>query len=60
MADQDETEPVPVTLVATCRTPGCPSKDQPFPGIYYANAEPPTYRGLCMGCSQPVTDLVPQ
>ena len=51
MATQDdETGPEPVTLVATCRTSGCPSQDQPFVGTYYGNAEPPLYRGLCMGC----------
>jgi hypothetical protein len=58
MATQDdETGPEPVTLVATCRTSGCPSQDQPFVGTYYGNAEPPLYRGLCMGCGQPVSDL---
>lgn len=52
-------EPTSVTMTATCRTPGCPVAGRPFRAIFYANAEPPTYRGICMRCGQAFTDLVP-
>lgn len=55
----NEEEPTPVYLTATCRTPGCPVEDEPFTAQFYANAEPPTYRCICLPCRQPVTDLAP-
>lgn len=50
-------DPVPVTLTATCRTQGCPVQDRPFAAPFYANPEPPTYRGICIRCGQALTDL---
>lgn len=52
-------DPIPVTMTATCRTPECPVAGRPFTAIFYANAEPPIYRGICMRCGQPFTDLEP-
>ncbi|GHH21972.1 hypothetical protein [Streptomyces lanatus] len=55
----DEVEPEAAIMVATCHTAGCPAEGEPCVGTYYANAEPPIYRGMCMPCGQPITDLVP-
>ncbi|MEU3742899.1 hypothetical protein AB0E78_38315 [Streptomyces sp. NPDC032198] len=52
-------EPTPVTMTATCRVPGCPVAGRPFTATFYANAEPPTYRGICMRCGQAFTSLIP-
>lgn len=49
----------PVTMTAICRTLECPVEGQPFTASFYANSEPPTYRGICMRCGQALTDLVP-
>lgn len=51
----DDESPVP--LIATCRTPECPVEGQPFTAAFYANSEPPTYRGICMRCGLELTDL---
>lgn len=45
-----------VTLIATCRTRGCPAEGVPFEGVYFENLEPPLYRGQCGQCGQ-VSDL---
>lgn len=58
-AEVDEDVPASAMLVATCHTEGCPAENEPCVGLYYANAEEPIYRGMCMGCGEPVTDLVP-
>jgi hypothetical protein len=58
-AQIDDDVPPSVTLVATCRTVGCPTNGISCVGTYYANSEAPIYRGLCMECGQPITDLVP-
>ncbi|MEV0444614.1 hypothetical protein AB0I84_04335 [Streptomyces spectabilis] len=62
MASTNE-EPTPRAqrMIATCHTdPGaCPVSGIPFTGTYYAAPEPPLFRGVCMGCEQPITDLVP-
>jgi hypothetical protein len=55
----DEDVPPSVTLVATCHTEGCLANGVPCLGLYYANAEEPIYRGMCMPCGQIITDLVP-
>lgn len=52
-------EEPPVTMTATCHTPECTVEGQPFTASFYANSEPPTYRGICMPCGQVLTDLVP-
>ncbi|MCX4666443.1 hypothetical protein OG453_07145 [Streptomyces sp. NBC_01381] len=52
-------EEAPVSMTATCRTPECPVEGQAFTASFYANSEPPTYRGICMRCGQVLTDLVP-
>ncbi|MFG2022299.1 hypothetical protein [Streptomyces sp. NPDC048825] len=54
-----EEELIPVHMVATCHTEGCRAEGVPFHGEYYPNAVRPTYRGVCMPCGQPITDLVP-
>jgi hypothetical protein len=65
MAALDEDEPTPVEVRATCHTdpvPGtedpCTEKDIPHDVTCYANAAPPIYRVVCMGCMQKVTDIV--
>lgn len=58
-AQVDEDTPPSATLVAICRTQECPAQGIPYVGLYYANAEPPTYRGQCMQCGQLITDLKP-
>lgn len=55
----DDDVPASVTLVATCHTEGCEANGIPCVGIYYANTQEPIYRGQCMQCGQPITDLVP-
>lgn len=52
-------DPTPVTLTATCHTPGCPVAGRQFTAPFYANPEPPTFRGSCMRCGQALTDVVP-
>jgi hypothetical protein len=49
----------PISMTATCRTPACPVEGQAFTASFYANSEPPTYRGICMRCGQEITDIVP-
>lgn len=48
-----------VLMVATCHTPGCPVEGRPFTAPFYPNPDPPTFRGQCGQCGQPVTDIVP-
>jgi hypothetical protein len=52
-------DPQPVVMVGTCRTSGCPFEGVPVTAPYIPNADPPTYRGWCDPCQQPVTDIVP-
>ncbi|MGW7090116.1 hypothetical protein ACWGH2_42405 [Streptomyces sp. NPDC054871] len=48
-------------MIAICHTDPnvCAVSGKPSVGTYYAAPEPPTYRGACMECGQPITDLVP-
>ncbi|WP_406260444.1 hypothetical protein OIA45_19715 [Streptomyces chartreusis] len=48
-----------ISMTATCRTPECPVEGQAFTASFYANGEPPIYRGICMRCGQALIDLVP-
>lgn len=52
-------EAVPVMMVATCRTPGCPVENISYDVAMYPNVSPPTFRAQCAQCHQRVTDLVP-
>lgn len=58
-----EEDPMPRSqrMIATCHTDPnvCSASGIPFIGTYYAAPEPPTYRGICMGCEQQITDLKP-
>lgn len=54
-----EEDPQLVMMQATCHTPGCPAEGIPSIAPYYPNPEPPTYRGWCAQCDQPITDIVP-
>jgi hypothetical protein len=52
------TEPEPTWMLATCHTAGCPEDGKTYRVPCYPNSEPPTYRVVCMGCGEQVTDLV--
>ncbi|MER5222835.1 hypothetical protein [Streptomyces flaveus] len=54
-----EPELRPEPMVATCHTEGCRAAGVPFHGEYYPNVVQPAFRGVCMPCGQPITDLVP-
>ncbi|MFE0058650.1 hypothetical protein [Streptomyces sp. NPDC059003] len=58
-ATEEEAMPHSQRMIAICRTAACAANGIPYPGTYYAAPEPPIYRGVCMGCGQPITDLVP-
>ncbi|MEU9781518.1 hypothetical protein AB0H92_11175 [Streptomyces phaeochromogenes] len=58
-AQVDEDVPPSTKLKATCRTEACQMNGESITGTYFANAEPPTYRGWCGECDRPITDLVP-
>ncbi|NEC20507.1 hypothetical protein [Streptomyces parvus] len=58
MSNDDE-EPTPHMMIATCRTPHCPMNNIGEIAPFYPNATPPTYRGQCAQCGQTHTDIVP-